>query len=65
MISVIRNDEEKQFYLDQMREITEKIVKQQALPKEARINGWILDKLNKLYDMLEKEVMKYDKLCKF
>lgn len=62
MLSQIRNDAEKKIYLDKMKEIDEIFVKQSNLPKDARVGQAIILKLESLYQYLENEIWKYDKI---
>lgn len=62
MLSQIRNDEEKKLYIDKMKEIDEMFARQSILPKGARVGKEVVLKLEKLYQYLEKEVWKYDKI---
>ena len=62
MLSLIRNDSEKKLYIDKLKEIDTILVKQAILPKDARISKEIILKLEKLYQHLEHEIWKYDKI---
>lgn len=64
MLSDIRDDQERLAWVNRLKEIIEILVKQEILPREARISGEMLVKLNKLHDYLENEIMKYDKISR-
>lgn len=62
MLSKIIDENEKAVYLKQLKELDEIFAKQSLLPKDARVNKSILLKLEQLYQFLENEILKYDKI---
>lgn len=62
MISRIRDDVEKQLYIERMKQIDELFVKQSYLLPDARMAKEVLLKLEKLYQDLEDEIYKYEKI---
>ena len=62
MMTNIRNEKEFKQYKAQLKEVIAILVKQQALEKDARIQGQMLKNLNKLHSYLEKEILIYMKI---
>lgn len=62
MISRIKDDEEKRLYIEQMKQLDEIFVKQSYLLPDARMSKAVILKLEKMYQDLENEVYKYEKI---
>ena len=62
MISRIKDDEEKRLYIEQMKQLDEIFVKQSYLFPDARMSKAVILKLEKMYQDLENEVYKYEKI---